>query len=145
MSIIELSRDAADRLLLLDRCDIVVEGDPVFNPATGQYSAPTETVATELACHFKAMAATTGVRANLGGETVGVHTYRLAVKWDAPHIPEEAKITCTSSADPQLVDRVFRVSAELTETHQMVRRLLVEDIITSTGVDDGEGDSGGSS
>ena len=141
MSIVDQARDAADRLLLTDECTVTREGDPVFDPDTGQYVTPTVTVGEGLACNARpVVGARRGMDVVFGGETVSVNTYQVAFRYDAPEIRPEDKITFTVSRDGWLVGRQFRVDAVRGESFQTARRVLAEWVDTSI-----EEESGGSS
>lgn len=127
-----MARDAADRLLLQDRATVTREGSPVFDPNTGTYTTPVVTVGTDLPCHAKPMVgARRGMDVVFGGETVGINTYQVAFRYDCPDIRPEDIIIFTSSQDPWLLDRPFRVDAVQGESFQTARRVLAEWVDTS--------------
>lgn len=131
MSITDAARDAFDRLLLLDECTITREGDQVFDPETGEYTVPSITVASELACNLTPFTGAGILSEAFGGEAVNTRSYRLTVRYDAPEIKKEDRVEMTSSEDSGLVGRVFRVEHAEGETFQSARRLVVESIDVS--------------
>src|SRR5690606_17725251 len=132
MSIVDMARDAADRLLLQDKATVTREGSPVFDPNTGTYTTPVVTVGTDLPCHAKPMVgARRGMAVLIGGEPAGINPYQLACRYDCTDSRPADIIICTSSQAPWLLNQPFRVVAVQGESFQTARRVLAEWVDTS--------------
>ena len=138
MSVIEAGRRFHERAVLLDECTITRLGEPSFNPSTGLYTTPETSVFTG-ACHMSPFTGARTLDEEFGGEIVVTRNYSLKLPWTASTVRREDKVVITSSADPGLVGRVFRVDQVDAETHQMSRRIICEAITGS--VDDEESSS----
>lgn len=136
MSIINAGRRFHEKAVLKDRCTIERHGEPVFNPATGTYQPKTKTVATNLPCYITPFTGARTLDEAFGGEIVVTRNYNLKLPWDAPEIRREDYVTITSSQDPGLVGRVFRVDQVDAETYQMSRRAICEAITAAVHDED---------
>lgn len=141
MSIVDAARDAASRLLMLDRCEITRQDGQVFNPATGTYDVFEIEVATDLPCNLTPFTGVGDLTLNFGGEAVNTRNYRLTVPWDAPRIKEEDTVRVIVSRDPRVSSREYRVVGVQHETFQTARRVVLEEIRMSESDDDESGES----
>jgi hypothetical protein len=134
MSVIDAGRRAAESRMT-DTCRITRKGDgePVWNPATGQYDAPAPTVVYEGKCRLRAPALVNPFQATSGPETWSVEESVLSVPADAPSIDAGMTVTyLTAANNPNLQGRVFGVVGPHHESTATAQRVLVKET-TGTG------------
>lgn len=101
------------------------EGDPIFNPDTGEYDDPPPTIVYDGACLVRATPAAARV-VESGGVAVSLRTYDVTL----PHgvaVEDGDTVTVTASADPGLVGRALVVLDVPYDEYAVNRRAVAED------------------
>lgn len=116
-----------------DECEITREGgDPTLDTATGDLDFPVPVAIYQGACRVRP-GGTAEQDAVVGDlhETLG--DYVATVPHDAGAIEADDFLTVTSSSDPQMIGRAFRILHVGWSSWQIDRRLALEDREQPTG------------
>ena len=122
----ELRRHAESRMV--DRCRITVPaGDPVFDPETGEYSTPDETVVYEGRCEVQASDGLGESTPQFGDAAVTTYRFTVKVPISVTGLAEGQDGEILSSRwDPDLPGTQFIIRAWHGKSHATSRRLEVE-------------------
>jgi len=103
------------------------EGEPVFDPETGDYSTPEPVTLYEGKCRVQ-VPNVMETTPEYGGREVTVQTAILSVPVGVEDVPVGATATITAAAfDPDLVGAVYRVTALHHKSQPTARRFRVEE------------------
>lgn len=126
MSVIDAGRKFHERHIFKDTLTFIRElGEPVFDPNTGTYDAPTRVVYTGRGL-VTPITQTRGMDEELGGEIVVTNLFLVKVPADVVGIRHEDRVVVVGAHDPELENLTFRVHQIMGETFEMSRRMVVE-------------------
>jgi hypothetical protein len=127
-ALVEAGRAAAEALMV-DACTITRAGAAgAFNPITGGYGSSSTSVYVGK-CRVQIRSASVSTP-EFGGQAVVVQQVELQVPMSVLGVRPGDTVTVTASQrDPDLVGRVYTVSAPFAKTDATARRLRVEEVI----------------
>lgn len=118
---------AAAQRLMVDTCVIDRKTGQVFDEQTGTYTDTWSTVYSG-SCRVQD-SGLSGHQVEAGERAVELQTRTLQVPMTVLGLQVDDRVTITASAlDPDLVDRVFRVSDLMHKSHATARRLPIEEV-----------------
>lgn len=113
---------------LTDACTIAGQSEPAFDPDTGTYTdTPGDSVYSG-PCRLGPTEGSDRV-VEVGGEPVSLRTYKLRLPWGTEDIAVDQIVTFTTSNDPHLVGRRFRVIDVRGLTDVLSRSTTVEEFL----------------
>lgn len=118
---------------MTDTCTISRStGESVLNPETGQLEPQMETVYPtpdypDGKCKFQSAGA--GSTPEAGGFQYTVVRNECHVPFGSVAVKEDDVVTCTGSANPQLIDKTFRVTGFAVESYATASRIPVESAV----------------
>lgn len=121
---------AAAEALMVDACTITRSGGaPVFNPATGAYTAPADVEVYDGKCRVQVSDAINEQSPEFGGREVTLQQAVVSVPVSGTGVAVGDTVTVTASEhDPELVGVVYRVLALHRKSHATARRLRCEEV-----------------
>lgn len=128
MGVVEAGRDAATRLLFADTGSVRrPDGDPTFDPNTGEYTQAKVLVYSGV-LHLRPAPGVGERTVQVGEEAVVMRTHTLSLPHDAPDLLEGDELTMDTSQDPGLVNRSFVIRSPAYRTFAWGRQVTVEEI-----------------
>lgn len=133
MSMFTELRTSVDRFFV-DTCTIRKPVASVFDPDAGYTDATGDTVYTGR-CWVRPFASEQVVQA--GEDVEALHRYTVRLPWKTTGIEKDQLVTITNSEDPHMVGRVLRVRDVQGGSQNTSRRLVCEDTLSQTVVEEG--------
>lgn len=113
---------------LVDSCTIASPADPEFDDDLGYETVGVGAAVYSGVCRIRPTGGQE--RVHLAGEAlVTLRTFDLTLPWDTTGVKVGQRATITSSEDPHMIDRVFRVVDVQGGSDGAYRRLIVEDTL----------------